>query len=435
MKSVTQAIFFLIGIFIFCFLSLVLFFQVPPSKNHCDIDSSAYTQASRFLREDGSFKRIGKEPYYGLGYPLLLSLVQCLFGDSVAALIAIQVFLSLLLMLLAWRIASLLYSPIAAWIAYFTASMHVGFLVFAQFVLTETLLTLLLAVTVERILTFLQTQRRSSLCLAGFFLGLSCVVKAVGALFLPVLIGLVFITSSFNRRSFTNAAVLLVCFLIPMGAYKIHNKVFFQRNDISMVVMNVGYWFYPYLLAEMHHSSVAAEKLQLRAVAISAHDLMDNVRRDVCKHPFLVAKVLLRNWSKTLLGLYASNIKLLVDDTFTSGSLSFFDLQGSLWQKMKNYIEGKTSLSWIKYVGWTEAVLLLACYIFGLLGLYLLVRRAQWVAALFVVLYVGYFVGITGHDGCARFRMMIDVLLLALAAGGVEFVYSRNSKEEKETLS
>jgi hypothetical protein len=40
--------------------------------------------------------------------------------------------------------------------------------------------------------------------------------------------------------------------------------------------------------------------------------------------------------------------------------------------------------------------------------------------------YAGYFLIITGHDGCARFRMMIEWNLLALTAFGIAILFKNN---------
>lgn len=405
-----------IGAIIFFLLSFVLFKQVPPSKNHMDLDSGAYVQAANFLLRDGSFAMLKQQPYYELGYPLFLAGIKKIGDESVWFAVAVQALLAWLIALLIWRITRLLFNRRAAWIAYAFAILHVGFLVFAQFFLTEILLILLLCITIERLLVFLQTQRLSALAFAGFTLGLSCTVKAVAVLFLLPL-ALFIGVFSWRQEMFKKLAVLLSMFILSYGTYVAHNQVtFIQHAHSSMAKINLFYWYYPRLRAEINGTDSYQEQRSLQRVPFE--NLPSMLVNDVLDYPGKAFIALAKNWLKTLLGLYTSNVKLLVDNAFVSGCLSFFTLKGSFIQRLCGYISGHTEHAWIKWLGCIEAALLLFRYILLPFGFWALCARQRWWDVAFIVLYLGYFLGISGHDGCARFRMMIDMIILALAAGG-----------------
>ena len=407
---------FVVGAIIFFLLSFALFKQVPPTKNHMDLDSGAYVQAANFLLRDGSFAILKQQPYYELGYPLFLAGIKKIGDESVWFAVAVQVLLAWLITLLIWRITGLLFNRRAAWIAYAFAIMHVGFLVFAQFFLTEILLVLLLCITIERLLVFLQTRRLSVLAAAGFTLGLSCTVKAVAVLFLlPLALFVGFF--SWRQEMLKKITVLVAMFMLSYGTYVAHNQVtFIQHARSSMAKVNLFYWYYPRLRAEINGTDSYEEQRSLQQMPFE--DIPSMLVRDVLGHPGKAFIALGKNWLKTLLGLYTSNVKLLVDNAFVSGCLSFFSLKGSFIQRVWGYISGHTEHAWIKGLGCIEAALLLFRYILVPFGLWALCARKRWWDAAFIVLYLGYFVGISGHDGCARFRMMIDMIILALAAGG-----------------
>lgn len=404
------------GGLLFFIMSCVLFYQVPPTKNHQDIDSGAYVQAANFLLEDGSFKRLQTTPYYGLGYPLLLAGLKKIGGNFVGFIIAIQVLLAWLIMLLVWKIADRLFGRRAAWVAYVLALTNIGLLVFAQFLLTEIVLVFLLTLFVERLLVFLEEGRSHALTFAGFALGLSCVVKAVAVLFvvpLVIFIGVV----SWRHGVIKNIVTFLLAFILPYGAYQFHNKIMFEDNQQSMFSINLYYWYYPHLRAQINGTTSDEEKIIVRH-QIPRQDLPSMLLRDVVAYPGKACIALGKNWSKTLLGLYTSNVKLLIDSNFTSGGLSFFNLEGTLCQRLWGYITGKTEHAWISVLGCIEVILLALRYVLAVVGLWVLYKRRSWSALAFMVLYLGYFVGITGHDGCARFRLMIDMLVMVLAGGG-----------------
>jgi 4-amino-4-deoxy-L-arabinose transferase-like glycosyltransferase len=418
-----------LGAVIFFVLSFVLFKQVVPPKNHMDIDSGAYVQAANFLLKDGSFARLKQQPYYGLGYPLVLAGLKKLGHESVGFIICIQALLAWFIALLIWRIAALLFNRRAAWIAYFWAVTHVGLLVFAQFLLTEIELMFFLTLFVERLLSFLYTRRLTQLAAAGFALGLSCTIKSVGLLFIGPLVVLL-VLMLWRSGAARAVAVLIVACMLPYSAYVLHNKVMFEQSErSSMVKINLYYWYYPHLRAQINGTSVDDERRYLqKEVAFEAINSL--LVRDVTAHPARAVGVLIKNWVKTLCGLYTSNIKLLVDEQFVAGSLSFFRLKGCLVDCLWAYITNNTNLLWIKIVGCIEALFLGLRYVLIPFGCLVLVRQRRWWVLTFIILYIGYFIGITGHDGCARFRMMIDMMLLVLAAGGcASLVRWRHSKQ------
>ncbi len=402
----------------FFLMSWILFYQVPPTKNHQDIDSGAYVQAASFLLEDGSFERLVTTPYYGLGYPLFLAGLKKIGSNSVGFIVAIQVLLAWLVALLAWKIADNFFGRRAAWIAYVLALTNVGLLVFAQFLLTEIVLVLLLTLFVERMISFLGNKKLSTLVLAGFFLGLSCIVKAVAVMFVVPLVFFVSVAFWKNCSVIKNIFGLLIAFALPYGLYQVHNKVMLAPHGHSMFTVNLYGWYYPHLRAQINGTTSDEEKIFVRQ-QVASQELPAMLVHDVLAYPGKACIALGKNWIKTLLGLYTSNVKLLIDTQFVSGGLSFFNLKGTLWQRLWGYIAGKTAHVWIGVLGVVEAFFLLMRYILVPCGLWVLCTRRRWVELVFVVLYLGYFIGITGHDGCARFRLMIDVLVVVLAGGGL----------------
>lgn len=411
------------GVFFFL-MSLILFYQVPPAKNHQDIDSGAFVQAANFLLEDGSFERLVSTPYYGLGYPLFLAGLKKVGSNSVGFIVAVQVMLAWLISLLAWKIADNFFGRRAAWIAYLFALTNVGLLVFAQFLLTEILLVLLLTLFVERLIAFLHDKKLSTLVFAVFCLGLSCVVKAVAVMFVAPLVLFVGMASWKNCSVTKNISGLLIAFALPYGLYQVHNKVMLAKNEHSMISINLFYWYYPHLRAQINGTTSDEEKIFVRQ-QVSSQELPAMLVHDVLAYPGKALIALGKNWIKTLLGLYTSNVKLLIDTQFVSGGLSFFNLKGTLWQRLCGYIIGKTEHVWISVLGVVETLFLLMRYVLVPCGLWVLYTRRRWFELVFVVLYLGYFIGITGHDGCARFRLMIDVLVLVLAGGGLAVLSKR----------
>ncbi len=419
---------------IFFMLSLLLYLQVPAAKNHRDIDSGAYVQAANFLLEDGSFARLKTQPYYGLGYPLLLAGVKKMCGEATWVMVLLQIIIALLTIFLVRRIAVLMFDARSGWIAYFLGVCHLGALVFAQFLLTETILVFLLTVCAERVMTFIRTGRHSVLLSAGLALGASSVIKAVGILFIIPLVFLIGIISWRKRKFLRNATLLVAGFLLPVAASYAHNKIVFDgpSGHISMMKINICCWYYPHLRSLIHGTDIWDEYRYV-GEKIPRKDLPEIFMRDLKAYPGKALLVWVKNISKTLGGLYTSNVKLLVDEWYTSGAVSFYRLSGSVGERLWGYITGKTHHAWIKILGCYEALFLAAEYCFFACGIWCLYRRREWYMLFFVVLYVGYFLSITGHDGCARFRMMFDMILLACAGGGIGMLSQKMPCKDQRT--
>lgn len=418
----------LLGGLVFFFLSWILFQQVPPTKNHHDVVSTIYVQAADFLLLDGSFSRLHFQPYYGLGYPFLLAGMKKIGNESVGVIVAIQALLAWFIALLTWCIASRLFNRRAAWIAYIIAITNIGLLTFSQFLLTEILLTLLLTIAIERMFAFLTEKKLPALVTAGFFFGLSCSIKAVAAVFCFILLPFIFYIAQ-RRKKMRTMCCFFIAFLLPYLGYQAYTmKTFFQKG-CTMVTINVCYWYYPHLLAHINNTNADHERKQLRRYP-SHKEVWLDLRRDVVQYPKEALTALVKNWTKTLCGLYTTNLKVLVAPEANPGGLSFFRLSGTFFERCHAYITGNTSLKWIKGLGYWEALLLIVNYIFFGIGLFALYTQHRRATLIFVIIFLTYFLSITGHDGCARFRMMFDMVLIALAAGGIESVLTRARKEQ-----
>jgi hypothetical protein len=88
-------------------------------------------------------------------------------------------------------------------------------------------------------------------------------------------------------------------------------------------------------------------------------------------------------------------------------------------QRVHAYIKSGATQSWVVVVGYLEYPLVIATLTFvfdwhALVG----TKRRFDLVWLFTV-YLAYFSLITGHDGCARFRMLFEFVLILLAALGI----------------
>lgn len=450
----------------FLILSFFLYHQVPPSKEpHADIDSKAYIQrgglfytTNRFVTDSSP-----EQPYYALGYALFIGIAYKLFGQLLAIIIWLQVVLSLLSCFLMMRIAERFFGSQTAKITAGLFAINIGYLTFTQFILTEILLSFFLVLFFERLTAFVdqikpysypsrqcfalpQDERVStcargeepvrasrtirayngcmSLIQAGLALGASIIVKPAAILFVFVVCALLILLLKGNMlHRLGRAAIFAFCFYIPVFGYMTYNHYAFGNFCVSTLDrVNLYYWFFPNVLAAENHTTSDIERTKLLALSQGSHNfdaVGDLFWQKLKDKPLLFVYVWLNNVFKTFLGLYTTNLKVLVEPHVYGGTISFFKMQGGVLGKSWAYITAGATKKWVIAVGIFEAFWSVVRYVLFLLALVVLFRTGKMHWLLLSLAFIGYFSLITGHDGCARFRMMFEFLLIILAAGGV----------------
>ncbi len=230
--------------------------------------------------------------------------------------------------------------------------------------------------------------------------------------------------------------LLLTCFAAPIIGYMSYNKVAFNSFHISNLDhVNIYYWFFPNVLAKAHGTTSDYERAQLLKLSDGHHDaavVAPLFWQELRSKPMLFIKVWLTNVTKTLLGLYTTNLKVLVEEDVKGGDISFFKMHGTVFDKAWQYVSYGATHWWVMAIGLFEAFWHVIRYLFCLAGLWLLYRRRYYNVLVLCLLYLAYFSLITGHDGCARFRMMFEFLLIILAAGGLDYCNSSQATPETE---
>jgi len=425
-----QNIFFVCVSLLFSIVSWFVYQQSFASRYpHQDIDSKAYLERADVMVHSGSFvKQAGEAlPYYGLGYPLFLAFLYWFFGQSILVIVIAQILLALLALWLVMRLAHLWFGEksIVPTGLLFLAS--VGYVTFVQFVLTEILLATLLLLFFYAFTQALSFGDRRYYIYAGIWLGLSILVKPAALIFSVVAFASVFLLRrDMCKEKIKNSMLFLCMFLVPVFVTITHNKMYFGTYALgNLAQVNLYYWFYPNVLAHINGTSSPHEQKKLIEFS-EGHYTCEKIAplfsKTAGESPGALVFVWIKNVCKTMFGLYATNLKVLVEPNVMGGDISFFKIPGSFFQKIWGYITAGATKTWVICVGSFEMVFNSIRYFLCILGLWGLCRTKRYNVALFSILFLGYFFMITGHDGCARFRMMVEFLLILLAAGGVALI-------------
>lgn len=409
------------GIVWFMLCSWLLYWYAPTLAVHFEGDSLRYDALARL------FPCINCIPLEVLGYPFFIACVYWLSNSQLWALVAAQVVLSIGFLLVARRVARIIFDERAAVLLVFLWAFNLGFLMYSQLVLIEVLYAFLLIVFVERMVTYILQPTPWLAAQAGFVLGFSVLARPAALFFAPVcaLLLLIVAQKSLIARA-VNAILFLAIFYLPVVMYMTTNYFFFGQWVLCPVMnVNLFNFFYPKLITAFAAAGIAIpDQLHQSVTHAMTTRVFDRATQAqllnvVLVAPWVAIKIWVVNMAKSMFGLYIIEWKLYFG--FLKTSRSFFAIDATLPQRIHTYICSGASYWWLWVIGYYELIYLLVQYGAACIGWCSLGRR-QWVLALFAFLFIGYFAWATGPDGSGRFRMMLEPWLLVLAAGGLSML-------------
>jgi 4-amino-4-deoxy-L-arabinose transferase-like glycosyltransferase len=427
----------------FCVLSYCLYSLAPNKDARFDLDSPTYERIGQNFSENNHLVDPFSEneiPTPALGYPLFLGILYKLFGSDYFYIIFIQIILSLVCLFLLYKCAKTLLNEDAALFAVILGSLNLGFFVYAQFFLTETLLITFLIAGFERLLNFFKTKQTNSLLQAGILYGISVIVKPAALFYVFILfffIGLYGVIKSLPVVKLLG--LFACCFYVPVIGYMVHNKMQFGVLTVApLMYENMYYFFLGELIAkdeqiipkqafERIEKSYQGKKRNDSARWITAKEMLNNF---IYNRPFFIVRIWMLNMIKTLFGLYANQLKFLVNPQLKGSDNSFFSKKGSLGEKIWHYVTEGTDNKLIQGLALWNIIFMAFQYFFVIIALILLLKQKCYFLLSFFVTSISYFVFITGPGGCARYRMLMEYYLVILAALGimVAYQYVRNRR-------
>lgn len=431
--------------FSYLLISALLWHATPPA-GHYDVDSYGYDSIAAYFAHTGVLTdphHPESAPIQPVGYPFFVGIFYKLFGHDVRPILIAQILLMCaalaLLMLIAQRVAG---TKVANCTGLFFLCTP-GFYIYSQLLLAETLLIVVLLYMLERYICFLQTGRLSALCIAGLCAGISMLIKPVVML---LMIALVLLTrcsvrshKKTKREALLSVLLLVGSFAVPPALYTVRNYVRYGHASFApMMPLNI----YQIFLAKV--MGVLADKdpqefidTQLRFKGKHNFDASgwDHARALFVQHvkayPLLCAKIWCVNVCKTWCGLYATQLKKMIEPDGSLSGHSFFGQQGTLFEKMYAYIVGGTASAWVVVLGWYECIWSIFRLLFALCGLCFLFKKDVYAGWLFLSACISLSLP-TGIDGCCRYRIIFEAVLILLSAIGFLRIYVHCFNKKKE---
>jgi 4-amino-4-deoxy-L-arabinose transferase-like glycosyltransferase len=364
-----------------------------------DVDSPVYECIAR--GEDTVM------PTHTNGYPWFLNVIYSVFGYTRALVVFLQVLLGLCCGFLIYALAQRLFGQGVGLLSFAFFSVNLGFLVFP-----------------ERLCLFMQTSKTSAIIASGILFGISIIVKPVALYFIFfLLLALVLFWPSKKLRRGAGLGLFIVCFYLPVVGYMTSNKVVYGRFCVSKLEQaNLFVWFHAKIKATQrgttHHEEMS------RFHNVSSDELKQQFFTLIKQEPLLAIQVWAREVMKTFFGLYTSNLKVLFTPSLMGGGVSFFSSDNirGMFDRLCSYISSGSTSPLVVVIGWAELVWNILRYLLVMLGILFLlfgvgIRDRKYQFFLFFALsYIFYFAMITGHDGCGRYRLMFEFLLIIVSS-------------------
>lgn len=423
-----------------CAASLLMFagisytvYQQMPDDAHFDHDSFFYDSSARAMSGDEVTRE--HAPIQTIVYPVIVGLIYRATHNNLAAVILFQLLLALLTMLLTYRIAYLLCGRTTALCSLVLCCLNLGFVTYTQLLLAEILLTFLLVLFFERWLVCVQTRSYKHALQAGAALGCSLLVKPI-ALMVPLF--LLFFAWWHKDRTKQFGLVLVLCAMSYglVGCYMVRNYVVHNAFSLApMMSLNVYQCYLSKVIGRLEHRS--SYEVAQTTLAFKASDPFDTsgwvearalFYQTVINHPYTCASIWVENVGKTLFGLFSTQFKqLFAGRNNPELPHSFFWLQGSLYERLYAYISAGSSNRFIQALSFFEAFWSVVRWFLVLVACWLFYRRQAYGALALCCMFIGVLACMTGMDGCCRYRMTFEPILVILTAYGLCYGYKKAS--------
>lgn len=229
-------------------------------------DTASYVEPGRNLILHGQYisgalPEIDRTP----GYPLFTMLTGMAF-DNVLLTVLAQIAVSMLSLLLVWRIAERVFpnrgaGKIAAWLY----ALEPISILYTVRLMPETLFVLLLLAMIDRLLSYYETGKLATLAVSGLLLAAATYVRPVSYyLVLPLAMALVVAAPRGRGYRWKAPAVLLVSVLPWLAVWQLRNQAEAGYSGFSSIVeQNLYFYQSAEVTAELAHISLAAEQKQL----------------------------------------------------------------------------------------------------------------------------------------------------------------------------
>lgn len=422
---------------LFFFCSSLLIYLTASLEGHKEIDTTEYqTVANAFIMHKRFFdpRQSDGMPLHPIGYAIVLGVAGVMRTNPLPIIIFIQILASLITIYLLFLTACELFDRTVGYITAIVAACNIGLLTYAQILLTESMLLLFLTIFLYLFARYLKTFDPLFLSIAAIALSISVLIKP-NALFFPLLIicFLAYVHRAKPMHALKQAWIFSASYAMPLLTYTLYNYIAFKKFTLTGTMHeNMYYYFIP---RHVMHLLDQSEQKNIQHL-IDNGSMMRNglpLILDLCfTHPLIVIKAWFSNVLRTVLGLYATQLKVLFNPLIRGGTCSYFKMEGQGIAKFLNYIFFGSSSLLLSITALFESIWIPIQLTLISIASYMMYHQKKNVELLFILFYIAYFILITGHDGCSRYRLPAEPMLIIAAAFGIHCIYQLICKKKNQ---
>ena len=427
--------------------SSCIWYAIDQPLGHYDVDSWGYSSIAEHFVSTGTLTdphHPESAPIQPVGYPFFVGACFRLFGIDIRPVLMLQITLMCIALMLCMMIAKRIAGTKVAYITGIFFLLTLGFYIYPQLLLAESLLVVMLLCMLDRYIFFVQSGDICSLSIAGLAAGISMIIKPTVMLCILFLCACTYYVARIRQqkshmRAFVSVAILLFSFTVPTGLYIMRNYMHYGYVAFApMMQLNMYQIFLSKVmgsLADTDPQEIIETQLRFKGQHNFDTSGWDDARKLLIHHiqeyPLLCARIWLLNVAKSWLGLYVTQFKKMIEPTHCVKGHSYFDQTGDFLQRMRTYIEGGTSYVQLKLLGWYECIWGLLRLILAFIGFIFLYKKDRFYALFLLSICIAFSLP-TGIDGCCRYRIVFEPVLLLFSAIGLLKIYEHFFNNKKE---
>lgn len=416
------------------FLSLQPWDNAVVTKSIFEGDAQDYHQLAVSMVKDKSFEEFNG--YRSPGYPVFVALLYSISSSSVWFVLLVQLLLSLISVLLVYKIASTFFSRTVALLSAFLFAIDLNQAECVVMLYTDTLFVFLFLASVYYLCKGMKEKDFKIICVSAFVLGIATMVRAIAFLF-PVAVIFFIIVFGFLklRAKLIYSLAFGLIFIATISPWLLRNYIKYGEAELT-TQSGSNLLFWNVVATEAYKSGKSEEQVHLEFEKIAALHGANTTE----KNPFKISKIysdIAQKYIRDNFFLYCKRHLMGMGNLFTNLSTkhiaSIFHIESTsisydymaspgISTQILRFFQSKTTgeIS----IAISMIVYLLVNYLLAFLATLFLIRKNKKFVFLFILIIL-YFSVITGVIGLARFRIPFMPFINILCAAGFYYTYHK----------
>lgn len=401
-------------------------------------DAIEYHQLALSIISNKSFEIFGavRTP----AYPLFVALIYSISSCNVWLILFIQILLSLVSVLLVYKIAIIFFSHKIALLSALFFAIDTTQAASTLELYTETLFVLLFLISIYYLCVGIKDNRFILNCLSAIFLGIATLVRPILSMFPFVVVIVILLLNNFKLRiRIIQSVTFILFFFITISPWLLHNYLKYGEAKLTSI-SGYNLLYYNAAYTEAQKTGMTIEEVRnnfnnivvKRGVDTTNLSFLNYNNMNAFKNSQVFADVA-KEYIKDNYVLYGKvhmmGIINMFSDIGTKKITSILHLRNNnstggpgIVTSINNFLQKKSIA--VILIAFILGSYLLINYIFSLYGIFEMIGRKEVVLILFIliILYFSVLTGVVGYD---RYRIPFMPFINILAASGLTRFYNK----------